>query len=254
MRSTTKLDLAGVRWPLWAGMAAAGGALIYTLLPQQPATTAFPPPPAPAPAPMALPPAAPPPPVAEAAPPAPAVSAAGLILYGVSGGGPAGLAAIIGPASGSPRVVPVGREYRPGLRVSEAGPTWAILVSGGEATRLELGGKSAPAELPRGEAPAPAAPSRSASGGDPAETMAYRLGMQPVAQGGRTIGYVVKPGARLPHLGRAGIAAGDTITSVNGSMLDEERLMELSWTIANSESTEFEVIRNGRKLKLALSR
>ena len=33
--------------------------------------------------------------------------------------------------------------------------------------------------------------------------------------------------------------------------LDEERLMELSWSMSNSERTEFDVIRNGKPIKLA---
>jgi hypothetical protein len=35
-------------------------------------------------------------------------------------------------------------------------------------------------------------------------------------------------------------------------MLDEERLTELSWAMSNSERTEFDVIRDGKPIKLAL--
>jgi hypothetical protein len=44
------------------------------------------------------------------------------------------------------------------------------------------------------------------------------------------------------------------ILGVNGSGLDEERLMELSWQIANSSHVDFEVSRAGKKMKLSLQR
>ena len=42
------------------------------------------------------------------------------------------------------------------------------------------------------------------------------------------------------------------ILAVNGSTFDEERMLELSWQIANSSRTEFEVERGGRRIRLAL--
>ncbi len=42
------------------------------------------------------------------------------------------------------------------------------------------------------------------------------------------------------------------ILRVNGSTLDEERLGELSWEIANASRTEFEYVRGGRRMKAIL--
>src|SRR5688572_13824497 len=77
---------------------------------------------------------------AEATPtPAPiAGSALGLVLYGVSGGGSTELAAIIGSASGGQRLVRKGKDFQPGLTLTEVGPDYAILVTGGRQARLEL--------------------------------------------------------------------------------------------------------------------
>ncbi len=65
-------------------------------------------------------------------------------------------------------------------------------------------------------------------------------------------GYEFRQGASLPRLQQAGLRPGDIITGVNGSTLSEDQLMELSWTMSNSEKTEFDVIRDGKPLKLAL--
>jgi type II secretory pathway component PulC len=97
--------------------------------------------------------------------------------------------------------------------------------------------------------PAPAVSAPAVTDNSARETLQYQLGLDPVRTGGRVTGYALKPGARVPHLGRAGVQPGDVIVGVNGSQLDAERLMELSWQINNSESTEIEFIRNGKRMK-----
>jgi hypothetical protein len=61
--------------------------------------------------------------------------------------------------------------------------------------------------------------------------MDLRPGLQPVRNGGRVSGYMVKPGASLARLRTGRAAAGRRHRSRNGSELDEERLLELSWQI-----------------------
>lgn len=190
---------------------------------------------------------------AEADPaPAPAPTAAsmdGIFLQSVLGGGGGGSAILLMPG-GQQRLVRVGRQFLPGLTLKEVGLKYAIIGSSGGDVRIELGRT--------GTAPA-AAQAPPASAGPPAgaanharETMAYRLGMQPVRSGNGIRGYVIK-GNELPHLARAGLRPGDIVVGVNGSALDEERLMELSWEIANSPATEFEVIRDGQRIKAKLN-
>jgi general secretion pathway protein C len=203
-----------------------------------------------------------PPPLAAPPPPMPVVtappinaapvqgSAAALALQGVSGGGPGGGAALIQYQTGTQRLVRVGREIVPGMVLTSVGPTYAIASSGGGRVRLDLNRPGAtPVTAAGGSTPAVPTPPTAVS--ERAETMDLRLGLQPVRNGGRVSGYMVKPGAGLARLGQAGLQPGDVIARVNGSELDEERLLELSWQMSNSEKIDLDVVRGGRKLKLS---
>jgi len=197
-------------------------------------------PPAPGPAPTRS--AAPlPPPAAVAVPPpaAPAADVAQLHLIGVMASG-----AVIGRADGSQRFVPLGREVVPGATLVRVELHAAVLATAAGEVRLGF------EDADRGGA-APAA----AAAPPPAqreETLRYRLGLAPRMAGGRVDGYIVRPGADLPALARAGIQPGDVILRVNGAQLDEERREELAWQIANSRRVEFEIERGGRPLRLIM--
>jgi hypothetical protein len=169
------------------------------------------------------------PPPVQAPVQAPDIS--GLSLHGLLASG-----AILGFAGGSQRLVPIGREALPGLTLRRIEQNHAVFASAAGEVRLGFDG---PAEGTPGAAPAPRS-------GD--ETLPYRLGLVARPSGGFTL----RPGADLPALARAGIRPGDAILSVNGSRLDEERMLELPWQIANSTRTEFEVERAGRRMRLAL--
>ncbi len=199
-----------------------------------------PPPSAPTPAPVAATPSP-----APAPPAAPAATPEGLRLFGLTGSG-----AIIGMADGSQRLVRIGREVMPGLTLAEIRQHSALLRSAAGEFQLDFQGVAAA----QGQAPA-AAPAASASASDAQlrdETLRYRLGLEPNRTGGRVDGFTIRPGANLPALQRAGLRPGDRILSVNGSRMDEERLLELAWTIANSDRTEFEYERDGRRQRAAV--
>ncbi|HEX8443265.1 MAG TPA: hypothetical protein VF631_06435 [Allosphingosinicella sp.] len=192
----------------------------------------------------------PPPPLpVVTAPAAAGGSGAGLSLQGVSGGGPSGGAALIQYQAGTQRLIRVGREIAPGMMLKSVGPTYAIASSGGGEVRLDLNRPGAtPVSTASTSLPTAAPPAAIA---ERAETMDLRLGLEPVRTGGRTSGYVVRPGAGLARLGQAGLQAGDVIARVNGSELDEERLLELSSQMSSSQRMDLDVIRGGRKLKLS---
>ena len=196
-------------------------------------------PPQPAP-----PPVAPPAPAAPQAVVTPTTTPEGLKLHGVTGAG-----AIIAMADGRQRLVAVGREVLPGLVLAENHPDHVLLRSGASEFRLDFTGASA-----AGGAPASAlAHAGSASeAAIRAETLNYRLGLAPRRTGGRVTGHVVRPGARLPALERAGLQAGDVILRVDGSEFDQERMLELPWTIAQSGRVRFEIERGGRPMRLVL--
>jgi type II secretory pathway component PulC len=245
---------------LGAGAAVLLGFLLYLMLrngtSDEPVELTAPPPPPPAPVAAPVTYAPPPPPPATMQP---AASAGGLMLIGIFGGGPGGGAAVIAMPDGVQRTVPVGREFQPGLTLKAVGIDHVILGSPSGDQKLEFG-KAGTSAVPSAPTPAYAAPPPAGSAPPAsdvirrAEATAFRLGMQPVKSGGQVTGHQIKPGVKLPHLDRAGLVAGDVILGVNGSVLNEEQLAELSWTIANSSSTEFEVLRDGRKIKLALQR
>ncbi len=219
-----------------AGFAAAAAAAYAWL-------SASPPQQKPAPDPTAAAPAAEPAP-APAAPARPLVSTDGLVLYGVSGAS-GSAAAIIGSRLGGQRVVALGQDYRPGLRLAELGLDYAVLANGAQGVRLELnrfgagGAARATAALPAEEE-------------QKIEAAVLRSILRPVRANGRIGGYALRPGESLPQLIRAGLRPGDVIVSVNGSQLDEERMAELAWQMGNATKTEFVFMRNGKKMNAAL--
>jgi type II secretory pathway component PulC len=190
---------------------------------------------------------------AAAAPAAPIAAARTdrIILYGVSGGGARGRAAILGEASGPQRVVPIGRSYRTGLVVAAVGLDHVVLKSVAGEVRLSLAGRKGAAH------PAPAAPTNASSNAASAlasiDSAKIRAGLAPHRSGGRIDGFAVRPAAALPFLSQAGLQAGDVIVSVNGQTFDsQEKLLDLPREIAGSYTAEFEFIRNGKRMKAAL--
>jgi type II secretory pathway component PulC len=212
-----------------------------------------PPPVVAAPAPVAYTPPAPP--VAVVPAPAPA-QVGSLLLVGVFGGGPGGGAAILQGADGSQRLVRVGRDVQPGLSLRSVGLNHVVVGGPGGDLRLEIGKAvgtpvAAPA-APTADAPAPVPAGAPSSEAVRRETLQYQLGTEPVTVAG-VQGYRIKPGARLPHLEKAGLRPGDVIIGMNGGTgFDDERLMEMSYEINNAGGAEFEVMRDGRRLKLAV--
>jgi general secretion pathway protein C len=175
---------------------------------------------------------------------APPVSADGLILYGVSGSARSA-AAIIGSRLGGQRVVAVGSDYRPGLRLAEVGVDYAILRSGAQGVRLELSRYGA------GGSARPAAP-LAAEEEQRIEAAVLRNILRPVLSGNRVGGYALKAGETLPQLIRAGLRPGDVLVAVNGSQLDEERMSELAWQMGNAAKTEFVFVRNGKRMRASV--
>ena len=172
--------------------------------------------------------------------PAPAPDLSGLRLHGLVASG-----AILGFADGSQRLVPLGREALPGLVLARIEQNHAVLASAGGEARLGFDGAAA---APNAAPP----PAQAGAAAEREDSLRYRLALAPRRDGSRVRGYTVRPGADLPVRARAGVRPGDTILTVNGSILDEERMLELAWTIANSSRTELEVERGGRRIRLAL--
>ncbi|HEX8381552.1 MAG TPA: type II secretion system protein N [Allosphingosinicella sp.] len=183
-----------------------------------------------------------PPPAAAAAPMA--GSALGLILYGVSGG-TKDPAAIIGQESGGQRLVAVGRDFRPGLKLTEVGQDYAILLAGDRAARLEL-------RRFGGALPGRPLQADGSAGEQRIEAAVLRNMLKPVVSNGRIGGYALKGGESLPQIRQAGLQPGDVIVSVNGSQFDEERMGELAWEMRNTSKTEFVFLRGGKRMRASV--
>lgn len=175
--------------------------------------------------------------------PTPPVSLDGLRLHGVAGAG-----AIIGTGDGIQHLVPIGRDVRPGLVLASVGGDHAVLRAGATTYRLGFDGVTA-----TGAGPA-AAPATDGTAALREEALRYHLAFAPVTTGGRVTGHVVRAGASVPALARAGIRPGDVIRSVNGTEFDAERREELAWTLANTDQTTFEIVRDGRPVRLSTGR
>jgi type II secretory pathway component PulC len=124
--------------------------------------------------------------------------------------------------------------------------------------RLEIGKAGGTPIAAAAPAAPPAAASGQASGPAPdlvrRQTLQYQLGTEPVSIGGVS-GYRIKPGQSLPNLERAGLRPGDVIIGVNGGTgFTDERLQELAYEINNAPRTEFEVVRDGRRIRMAVER
>lgn len=202
---------------------------VATVAPPSPATYATPPPPA------AVPDA-----TASMAPPVAAADVSQLKLYGLLASG-----AVVGYPNGGQRLVPVGREALPGLTLVRVEQNVAVFQSAGGEVRLGFDGVAA-AQPGMTAPPLPAAP------GGREENLRYRLGLTPRVVGNQVSGYTVRANVEMPALTRAGIQPGDVILSVNGAILDEQKLQELARIVASPAGTRFEVERGGNRLQLSL--
>ena len=170
-------------------------------------------------------------------PPRPAgtLPAGGYILRGVMVRGGGG-AAIIEAGDGRQRLVRVGGQVAPGITLVEVAAGSAALLSGGTRQTLVLDGSR----------PVPVA-----TGSGTLEMLAatandYRLGLKPVREDGRIIGYRIADVSRLPVFRMAGLQAGDMVVAIGGQALQsQEKLLELPAEIAGSNAVVIDYRRGG---------
>lgn len=192
---------------------------------------------------------APSPPVA---PPVASALVDGLMLQGVMGGGPGRGAAIIAFPDGSHRLVRVGREFLPGVTLSEVGLRHVVLATAGGAMRLEF--NKAAVSAGGAATPAVAGPEGGEEARRQRETLEFRTGLAPRKENGRITGFAVRPGARLGLLARAGLQPGDVIVAVNGQAFEsEEKVLELSGELAGSYEAEIDYLRGGKPMKTSIA-
>lgn len=234
---------------LWAGAAILGTAALLLML--RPGTT---PPPEPTAAPPVGPPIVAPPPLVPPAPVPVAASTAGLQLKGVLGYAGGQGAAIFALADGRQRLVAVGREVTPGVRLESIAADRATLHDGVQRLEFvlpELQATSTAAAVPM-TPPAPA-PVAAVVRADPQRDLAdFRAALKPEGDPGKPRGYRIGGTVPLPTLDRAGLRAGDLVLAVNGRPLDEARLNELPTELAGAVAIEIDYERAGRRLRATI--
>jgi general secretion pathway protein C len=77
---------------------------------------------------------------------------------------------------------------------------------------------------------------------------------QAVFAGGKMRGFRVYPGANRQAFARMGLRAGDLVTAVNGTPLDDkDRAEEIFGTLSTSSEARVSITRNGRPQELVLN-
>jgi general secretion pathway protein C len=171
--------------------------------------------------------------------------------------------AIIGESAQAAKVVSVGQQVPGGAQLNSVYNDRAIIDRGGVLESVLL---------PRRNSGATAVPQPNANPPSVAnsnEAMVERMrrlvsdepGLigqimrpQPVFAGGQMKGFRLYPGANRQAFARMGLRAGDMVTAINGTPLnDKDRAQEILGTLASSTDARVTITRNGRQQDLVLN-
>lgn len=186
-----------------------------------------------------------------------------LLLRGVAASNNTAAAfAIIADPAGKEDFYQVGDQLPGGAVLKEVHPQHIILSRGDrfETLRLpqqslELNAPAQPMTMPPVTAPMPSAVAPDAGGSlqqlreqfvqDP-QVMANLLQGEPFRDGGRLVGYRIRPGRDTALFTKFGLQAGDVVTAVNGvSVTDPQGRLDLMRSIGAVEEVTVDLLRNG---------
>jgi general secretion pathway protein C len=179
-----------------------------------------------------------------------------LILAGViADKDPAKGQAIIGDSATAAKLVAVGATIPGGARLNSVYGDHVLIERGGRLETLRL------PRTPMKSAPPPSnqlpgTQTRTTSLNDNATVLAGLVRVQPVFNQGKLSGYRIFPGGThgTSAFNQLGLRAGDLITAINGTALDDAgRAMEVMQTLSSSASAEVTVSRNGASQDLNLN-
>ncbi len=167
--------------------------------------------------------------------------------------------AIIGETAATAKVVPVGKPVPGGAMLHSVYTDRAVLDRNGTLESLML-----PRRSTGGFAPPP--PPVAAAGNDATldrmrklvsddpGVIGQVLRPQPVFAGGKMKGFRVYPGSNRQAFARIGLRAGDLVTAINGTPLDDkDRAQEIFSTLNSSTDARVSITRNGRQQELVLN-
>jgi general secretion pathway protein C len=171
--------------------------------------------------------------------------------------------AIIGESAQAAKVVAVGQQVPGGAQLHSVFSDRAIIDRGGVLESVFLPRRTG------GATGMPAPPPMPVAAADNNEAMVDRMrklvsddpGLigqvmrpQPVFASGKMKGFRVYPGANRQAFARLGLRAGDMVTAINGTPLDDkDRAQEIFNTLSSSSDARVTVTRNGRQQDLVLN-
>ena len=169
--------------------------------------------------------------------------------------------AIIGESAAGAKVVAVGQQVPGGAMLHSVYSDKAVIDRNGALESVLL-----PRRTAGGPVMSPPPPPPTASGNDATMERMRRLvnddpGVigqvmrpQPVFAGGKMRGFRVYPGSNRQAFARIGLRAGDLVTAINGTPLDDkDRAQEIFSTLNSSTDARVSVTRNGRQQELVLN-
>jgi general secretion pathway protein C len=172
--------------------------------------------------------------------------------------------AIIGESAQAAKVVAVGQQVSGGAQLDSVYNDRAIINRGGALEAVYL-----PKQSGGGIVSSPPPPPVASAAPQGNEAMIDRMrklvnddpGMlsqvmrpQPVFAGGEMKGFRVYPGANRQAFSRMGLRAGDMVTAINGTPLnDKDRAQEIFGTLSSSTDARVTITRNGRQQELVLN-
>jgi general secretion pathway protein C len=168
--------------------------------------------------------------------------------------------AIIGESAQAAKVVSVGKQVPGGALLHSVYSDRAIIDRSGVLESVFMPRKSA---IGSAAMPPPAPPvagneamldrMRKLVNDDPG-AIAQVMRPQPVFQGGKMRGFRVYPGANRQAFARMGLRAGDLVTAINGTPLDDkDRAQEIFGTLNSSTEARVTITRANRQQELVLN-
>jgi general secretion pathway protein C len=170
--------------------------------------------------------------------------------------------AIIGESAAAAKVVAVGQQVAGGAQLNSVYNDRAIVDRNGVLESVMLPRRVAGSM----GAPPPPPPAVATNGPDASLERMRRLVAddpavigqvmrpQPVFAGGKMRGFRLYPGVNRQAFARLGLHAGDLVTAINGTPLDDkDRAQEIFSTLNSSTDARISVTRNGRQQELVLN-
>jgi general secretion pathway protein C len=171
--------------------------------------------------------------------------------------------AIIGESAATAKVISVGKQVPGGALLHSVYSDRAIIDRSGVLESVYLPRNSAAGGPSPGTMPPPAAPVASNEAmldrmrklvSDNPGVIGQVMRPQPVFAGGKMRGFRVYPGANRQAFARMGLRAGDLVTAINGTPLDDkDRAQEIFGTLNSSTDARVTITRANRQQELVLN-